>query len=382
MLILHLASEGGFRGVLRPWVEADAEGRDLARELRRKPPKVTVKAPECPYNGGPELLESVLPQAVLLDGWESGKEQWAVAWLPSDERGPIPSSSVIGPRSGRQAQRLAPWAVSTVAVNPRGLASLFLGYGRGEKVSPEWRLGEDLEFWRKAWELAGSMVVRQQYLPAVLETLEDPSRWWPTWEPVYDAEDLQRLELLAESMPVVARAVAGDPSHEPPDEPQRLVRDMIERLVECVVWMGHMTHEVSKHYLRRRRWWRPVHLHERWVETLMTPDLELKGKSSKLIALQEQTEKWRDAVFTSPPIEDAYPALPISLPPEGEDFWVGRELPDDFVGAVEAPVNPALILSRVGELPGWRGERMLRDSLEPVYDAASRYALEYVFRRK
>jgi hypothetical protein len=230
MLILHLASEGGFRGVLRPWVEADAEERDLARALRRKPPKVTVKAPECPYNGGPDLLNSVLPRTVLLDGWESGKEQWAVAWLPSDEDGSIPSSDLIGPRSGRKAQGLAPWAVSTLAVSPRGLASLFLGYERGEKVSPGWRLGDDLTFWRHAWELAGAMVVRQQYLPAVLETLENPSHWWPIWEPVYEAEDLQRLELMVESMPVVARAVKGKPGHVPPDEPQRLVRDMIERL--------------------------------------------------------------------------------------------------------------------------------------------------------
>jgi len=45
LLILHLASEGGFHGVLRPWVEADAEDRERARSRRRKSPKVTVKAP-------------------------------------------------------------------------------------------------------------------------------------------------------------------------------------------------------------------------------------------------------------------------------------------------------------------------------------------------
>jgi len=31
MLTLHLAAEGGFHGVLRPWVEADAEERERAR---------------------------------------------------------------------------------------------------------------------------------------------------------------------------------------------------------------------------------------------------------------------------------------------------------------------------------------------------------------
>jgi hypothetical protein len=57
-------------------------------------------------------------------------------------------------------------------------------------------------------------------------------------------------------------------------------------------------------------------------------------------------------------------------------------VPEDFLGPVEAPLNPALILRRVGEIPNWHGEHMLRDSLEPVYEAASRYALEYVFGRK
>jgi hypothetical protein len=38
---------------------------------------------------------------------------------------------------------------------------------------------------------------------------------------VYEAENLKRLERLVESMPVVARAVAGDAGHVPPDQPQR-----------------------------------------------------------------------------------------------------------------------------------------------------------------
>jgi hypothetical protein len=48
-------------------------------------------------------------------------------------------------------------------------------------------------------------------------------------------------------------------------------------------------------------------------------------------------------------------------------------------GCLRARRDPA---RRVGEIPNWRGERMLRDSLEPVYAAASRCALEYVFGRK
>lgn len=168
----------------------------------------------------------------------------------------------------------------------------------------------------------------------------------------------------------------------PPDEPRLLVRDVVARLVECLVWMGHMTHAVSRdHTPRRRKWtWRRTAVDERWVGTLLTPDVELKGKTGELIALQEQIEAWRDAVFTRPP--DAYPASPIALPRQDESFWAGRKLPQDFAGPVEAPANPGCIFERVGELPGWRGECNLGDSLNPVYEAASRYALEHVFGRK
>lgn len=379
MLTLHLAAEGGFHGVLRPWVEADAEERERVRSQRRQPLKPAVDAPECPYNGGPELLQAALPP-----GWKLGQVEWAVVWLPSDDNGPIPSSKRIGAGSGRKARRLAPWAISTLSLEPRALSTLIAGYERLKPVWPEGWLGVDLEFWRRAWEMAGALVVRQQYLPGLLETWEDPSQWVPFWWPVYEAEDLRRHEQLAAAMPVVARAVESSVEEKPRNEPQLLVRDIVARLVECLVWMGHVTYGVSRQHApeRRRRMWRSAPLPERWVETLLTPDLEVKGKTKELIALQEQTERWREAVFPRPAIEQVSRAPAISLPREREDFWAGRQLPPDFVGPVEMPANPGTILERVGELPDWGGQRPLRDILAPVYDAASRYALEHVFGRK
>jgi hypothetical protein len=85
----------------------------------------------------------------------------------------------------------------------------FLGYDRGEKLSPGWHMGEDLRFGRQALELAGALVLRQQFLPAVLETREIAVHWWPCWVPAYEAEDLKRLELLARAMPLRPEPAAG-----------------------------------------------------------------------------------------------------------------------------------------------------------------------------
>jgi hypothetical protein len=297
-------------------------------------------------------------------------------------RGPIPSSELIASQSGRKPRRLVPWAVNTLGVPTHTAHGWFLGYARGEKLSPAWGMGADLLFWRRAMELAGAMVVRQQFLPAVLETREIPGRWWPCWTPTYEAEDLRRLEVLAGAMPTAARALSRDRHRRPQREPRLLVRDFVTDMVDHLVTMAEINDSMWEHFPRDQRRRKPVHLHERWLETLLTPDLELKGVVPELIALQGQTDAWRDAVFVRPPIEDVYPAPAISLPTNGEDFWKGPELPDDFVGPVETPLDPGLVLRRVGEIPSWRGDRMLRDSLEPVYEAASRYALEYVFDRK
>ncbi len=230
-------------------------------------------------------------------------------------------------------------------------------------------------------DLAASLVVRQQFLPGVRETWEHPSRFFPFWYPVYEAEDLEQMEELAAAMPVAARALNAAPRKLPRDKPRMQVRDVIMRVVDHLVWMAECSYSVSEYYRGPRRRWKIVHIHERWVERLITPDGELKGETRELLELCGEVNAWQEPVCRLRPGYERE-ETPISLPSSGEEFWRGRKLGEDLVGKVEAPLNPALILRRVGEIPNWQGERMLRDSLEPVYDAASRYALEYVLGRK
>jgi hypothetical protein len=102
------------------------------------------------------------------------------------------------------------------------------------------------------------------------------------------------------------------------------------------------------------------------------------------MALEVEVDKWHDIGFTMPPSEiaECIPPPAITLPQKDADFWAGHKLPRGFSGPLEAPGIPGMIFERVGEVPRWRGERPLRDTLEPVYAAASRYALEHVFGRK
>ena len=97
---------------------------------------------------------------------------------------------------------------------------------------------------------------------------------------------------------------------------------------------------------QRPRIRKTVSLHERWVETLLTPDLELKGENSEVVDLCHQIDAWRDPIFSLRPESEEEPTI-LTLSSDGEDFWAGRELSGDFLGPVEAPLNPAVILRRV-----------------------------------
>ena len=100
-----------------------------------------------------------------------------------------------------------------------------------------------------------------------------------------------------------------------------------------------------------------------------------------MMAFALENGEWRKPLIRLPEAELPDEVPPISLPLEGRVFWEGGPLPT----AVECPAMPresASILEQVEEFPNWRGQRPLRESLLPVYEAASRYALEYVFGRK
>ena len=64
------------------------------------------------------------------------------------------------------------------------------------------------------------------------------------------------------------------------------------------------------------------------------------------------------------------------LPSEPSAFWQGSELPEGFLGEVEAPPVVAALLARLGQFPFWRGRQPLVEALAPAYHAASARGLE------
>jgi len=70
------------------------------------------------------------------------------------------------------------------------------------------------------------------------------------------------------------------------------------------------------------------------------------------------------------------PSSSEPLTTEGDVYWIGEKLPDDFFGDVRLPPVSAAGPKRLGNFPFWRGSEMLLDAIEPVYKQVSQYGLD------
>jgi hypothetical protein len=370
MLILHVASSNQHDGVAFIWAEVG--GQDGPPGTRQSRWGWRAGAREHPGQAGRDRLRSVLPEPVLrLGSW-----RWRTAWLPSDAAGPLPSEERIAPLAGRCAERLAPWGVQVLMVSAGGVHELYQA-ARGE-ARPEWEFGAEGGFWQRAQELAGALVVRQQFLPGLIEA---GGEWFGEWYPVYEAADRERIAQLAQAMPVAARALNSDPRRPPADRPHGVVHSVIQRLVGSLVKRAQVESALGRRLPAAAGRRAAPSLHDRWVEALLVAGTEIRGGRRELVGLANETGAWREAVGRLPRLERGEDAPAICLPAGGTSFWAGGQLPEPLA-CPETPRQPAAILDRVGDLPDWRASRRLRDSLLPVYEAASRYALASVFGRK
>ena len=77
-----------------------------------------------------------------------------------------------------------------------------------------------------------------------------------------------------------------------------------------------------------------------------------------------------------PAAAGAEAGTPAPLSSKPSEFWVGGDLPKDFLGEVEAPPVSAALLGRLGQFPFWRGRLPLGEALAPAYREASALGLD------
>ena len=98
---------------------------------------------------------------------------------------------------------------------------------------PHIALGADLGIWALASKLALEFLTRQQFAPTLVQQDGDTEA---VWVPILDrAEDLRRVERLAESMPAVSRAVEDGARAPGTSAPRSLIMNFLGAVTDAAV---------------------------------------------------------------------------------------------------------------------------------------------------
>jgi SNF2 family DNA or RNA helicase len=253
---------------------------------------------EARLDPGADRLREAVAGAVGVAGPDLGEGLTRVVWLPTTDAGPIASSPVVAdPPAPGAPVRLSPWLVSGLRpATDRAVDVLLAASGRST-LAPGLAVGGTLAYWAEALRFAGSLVARQQFLPA-LERAEGPGRAThrARWSPVAIGADAPRLAELARTLPQAARALVIDPTAGPPSEPAaEALRGFLDESVDHLVRAGARAPGPAAPG-RKPPAAKFESVHDRWLHALGTPDGALVADPAELDRLAAQVRDWRSPI--------------------------------------------------------------------------------------
>jgi len=310
MIILHA-------GVLERqffiWGEIPLEQKaPLYKKVRRKDaPKATSSLPKpLPYDAGREKLSAALKETGLSLKVSKRFAEAMIAWLPTVDNKPIPSSPLIAETQGDSAKCiLFPWTVTSFSLSTKQVVEFLCACVGKQTLAPGIIVGKDLVFWATALRFAGALVAKQQFLPGVNE---DNGIYLARWRAVFSGLEAERLSKLAKVMPEVLRALARE-------EEQREVSFTVPRAPSSISVLSCFIDEIVDHLVRSSigpvvPGFKPIplpepqhqkkprvfdSLHDQWLHALRSSDGVMEGDSAKLAQFTAQVQEWQRPIFVS-----------------------------------------------------------------------------------
>jgi hypothetical protein len=263
-------------------------------------------------------------------------------WLPTAYNAPYPSPELLAageatpPEYTVAEAPLRVWSAPARLLDPEAAGALLAGLpfasGAGAPGAPCLLLGGDLRYWSAAAALAQEMLVRQWYIPGVVELPRaaqlgygsslrragppQPSVGAYWYAALAEPEVAPRFEALADGMPDLARAavtqglVRAAPSAATP------ARTVLEGFLHAVV-NARVTHWLARSGVRMR-----------FSPALLSPRPTAQARQTAL------TRAWLESL--------SRPAEPMYLPPGGASTLL--EGVREWNGGIRAAERPALRL--------------------------------------
>lgn len=263
MLILHMAN---IQDSLVLWAEKSKDSK--------------TKKGKHPWSATPTELREISP---ILAKSEDGV---AVAWLPTADDAPVPSSGMLG-EMGAAPKRIAPWKVASLNLSvAESIDILSMAYGK-RTLKDGVIVGEDMAWWTQVLRQAISMVARQQYLPDAVPHFDEMYKG--VWNPAFVGEDAEWLDMAAAKMPASGRALTRKESKDTAFLPAVTVLwNVMSMITDHVV---RTVHSGSRGYRRRRT--RFDSDHDAWLHSLRSHANTIFGTSEGVRTLVGQIREWQ-----------------------------------------------------------------------------------------
>lgn len=339
MIILHA---GVLEGQFFLWGEIPAERKaSLNKEGRRKgdPASTSSSSKPLPYDAGAKKLFAALKEGGLEFKVSKRFTEAMIAWLPTVDGQPVPSSPLIAEASEDHAKTtLVPWTVTVFRLSTKQVVELLCACVGEQTLAPGVIVGKDLAFWTTAMRFAGALVAKQQFLPGMVE---ENGAYLARCKAVFSGLDTERLSKLTKAMPPVSRALArAEEQHDvaltvPPAPSSisvlscfidEIVNDLIRSSMSAV---GAGFKPVFPPERRReKKLCTYDSLHDQWLYALRSSDGVVEGASAELARFAAQVQEWQRpiSVSTSAPFRLCFRLEEPKGNGNGDKAWTGDGL--------------------------------------------------------
>ena len=370
MIVLHT---GVVEGQFFLWGEIPAEQKaSLNKKGRRKGATSSFSKP-LPYDAGAEKLSAALKEAGLSLKASKRSTEAMIAWLPTVDGQPVPSSSLIAEAPEDNAKTtLVPWTVTAFRLSTKQVIEVLCTCMGKQTLAPGVIVGKDLAFWATALRFAGALVAKQQFLPGINE---DNGIYLARWKAVFFGLDAERLSKLAKAMPAVSRALArkeeqSDVSLTVPPAPSSIsvLSCFIDEIVNYLV---RSSNELARKGAKQIPFSAFDSLHDQWLHALRSSDGVMEGASAEIAQFATQVQEWQRPIFvsTSAPFRLCFRLEEPKDEENGDKSWMRDGL------SAQEPIN----LWYVRYLLQAAHDPSLLITAENVWNAKDQAALKSVF---
>ena len=237
---------------------------------------------------GPAQLRAILEPV----GIKPKKIMRVTIHLPTARGKPVPSDESLYGAASVPAKTgtitIVPWVVNVAVLDTADLV-LLMGRVSGERVLLRGVLvGADMAYMADLMRLAGSLVARQQYLPAVADNY---GQYTAVWQPILTGADSDHFDSLLSRMPGAILCFTHDETSVPGDTLYNILFDILASLLGMIIRSA--THDTAGKRGRKEF----DSIHDSWLHGLRSTRTTIAASDAP--QLLEQIHEWHRPVMAA-----------------------------------------------------------------------------------